>query len=67
MAPNDAGSISTSEALVKSLKVLGCPDNGAPPCRDSMDADEWAYLEYISASIRLLRTTRRTEKAGELE
>lgn len=45
MAPNEAGSVRNSVAWVRSRKVLGCPESGVFPCRERMDAVEWAEKE----------------------
>jgi hypothetical protein len=43
MEPKEAGRSKTSEELVRSRKVFGCPDSGALPCNERMEAEEWAY------------------------
>ena len=42
MVPKEDGKVSNSVACVRSLSVLGCPGNGVFPCKDVMDAVEWA-------------------------
>ena len=43
MEPKDAGKIKTSEELVRSRKVFGCPSSGELSCNERIEAVEWAY------------------------
>jgi hypothetical protein len=40
MEPKDAGKIKTSEELVRSRRVFGCPDSGELPCNEMIEAEE---------------------------
>lgn len=65
MAPKDAGKVKTSEVLVRSRRVFGCPDSGELPCNERIEAVEcacWALVViFISWNASL------TENDGELE
>ena len=47
MAPKDAGKIKTSEELVRSRRVFGCPESRELSCNERIEAVECAYWGFI--------------------